>query len=130
MRPIERTVEAEDPVGGRGRAPDGPAPARAESAGADALPARADASSSVHDPGASRRAFLALCGGAGAALACLADAAPAAGGQRHAYPRAQLVDERGRPLRCEQLAPNTEYIFHYPFRATPCATSVASPCRT
>ncbi len=72
------------------------------------------------DPDASRRAFLALCGGAGAALGCLADGALASGGQRHEYPRTQLVDEQGRPLRCEQLAPNTEYIFHYPFPATPC----------
>lgn len=80
----------------------------------------ADAGTRSVEPDPSRRTFLSLCGGAGAALACLADGALAAGGQRHAYARSQLVDERGRPLRCEQLAANTEYIFHYPFRTTPC----------
>jgi Rieske Fe-S protein len=36
------------------------------------------------------------------------------------YSRAQLVDDRGRPLRTAQLVASRNYIFHYPFEATPC----------
>jgi Rieske Fe-S protein len=36
------------------------------------------------------------------------------------YARAQLMDEGGRPLRASALAIDRNYIFHYPFEATPC----------
>ena len=36
------------------------------------------------------------------------------------YSRAQLVNDRGRPLRTADLAAGRNYIFHYPFEATPC----------
>jgi len=36
------------------------------------------------------------------------------------YSRVQLVDEGGRPLRAADLAVRRNYIFHYPFEATPC----------
>jgi Rieske Fe-S protein len=36
------------------------------------------------------------------------------------YSRAQLVDEGGRPLRTSDLVVGRNYIFHYPFEATPC----------
>ena len=36
------------------------------------------------------------------------------------YGRAQLVDERRRPLKAASLATGRNYIFHYPFEATPC----------
>src|SRR6185295_1053532 len=36
------------------------------------------------------------------------------------YGRAQLVKERGEPLRAADLAVGRNYIFHYPFEATPC----------
>jgi len=35
------------------------------------------------------------------------------------YARAQLVDEAGRPLRAADLVVDRNYIFHYPFEATP-----------
>ncbi|MEO5672241.1 MAG: (2Fe-2S)-binding protein, partial [Ramlibacter sp.] len=35
------------------------------------------------------------------------------------YPRALLVDEHGQALKASQLKPHTNYVFHYPFEATP-----------
>lgn len=56
----------------------------------------------------------AACLGTGTALSALAmDAKP------KAYARALLTDERGDPLRASQLAAQTNYVFHYPFEATP-----------
>jgi Rieske Fe-S protein len=36
------------------------------------------------------------------------------------YERARLVDARGSPLKALALAPETNYVFHYPFAGTPC----------
>ena len=36
------------------------------------------------------------------------------------YARAQLTNERGQPLRASSLIAGRNYIFHYPFEATPC----------
>jgi len=36
------------------------------------------------------------------------------------YSRAQLMNDRGQPLRASGLAAGRNYIFHYPFEATPC----------
>ncbi len=52
-------------------------------------------------------------------LACAGNAVRAAGPAR-SFPAARLVDESGQPIGCADLDPNREYIFHYPFRATPC----------
>ena len=65
-----------------------------------------------------RRSFLGACtvltgavlGHAGAA----ADAPP------RLYARVRLVDEHGVPLRYATLAPHTNYVFQYPYAATPC----------
>lgn len=69
----------------------------------------------------SRRDFLRLCGGASAALACgsrgLLAAPPAA---HQAYAKVLLVDRDGAPVRCEALGKHREYVFQYPYRATPC----------
>lgn len=65
-----------------------------------------------------RRDFLRLCGGAVAGAAAgplLADGAPFV-----ARAHARLVDGEGRPLRAEALAVDETYLFHYPFRSTPC----------
>ena len=35
------------------------------------------------------------------------------------YTKALLVDEQGRPLKASTLKPRTNYVFHYPFEATP-----------
>lgn len=39
---------------------------------------------------------------------------------RNTYGRSRLVDERGRPFRVESLKTGETYLFHYPFRTTPC----------
>jgi arsenite oxidase small subunit len=36
------------------------------------------------------------------------------------YDRARLLNDRGRPLRAADLAAGHNYIFHYPYEATPC----------
>ena len=76
-----------------------------------------------------RREFLAECSSAAlcsfaAALAggeAMANTGPAPGGQaRRSYPAALLVDERGAPFNGRSLQPRTNYLFHFPFVATPC----------
>ena len=67
-----------------------------------------------------RRSFIESCT-AGAACISASAALPAlaADARPRAYARALLVDERGEPLRASQLMPLTNYVFHYPFEATP-----------
>jgi Rieske Fe-S protein len=36
------------------------------------------------------------------------------------YGKSRLVDIHGRPIRLSALAPETNYVFQYPFEATPC----------
>ena len=67
-----------------------------------------------------RRRFLSTCallgGAAGLAPlpAAFADAAP------RYYPRTRLIDIHGAPIRAAALAADTNYVFQYPFAATPC----------
>jgi arsenite oxidase small subunit len=66
-----------------------------------------------------RREFVRVCA-ATAAGAALADPACAAGATVRTYGRAKLVDEKGQPVRVEQLKVGTNYVFDYPFASTPC----------
>lgn len=67
-----------------------------------------------------RREFVEGCAlGAGALAASLGNAAWAAQVSPRRYARALLVDELGDPLKASQLKPQTNYVFHYPFEATP-----------
>jgi Rieske Fe-S protein len=65
-----------------------------------------------------RREFIKLCAAAGTLGANRALAA--ADLKPRFYTRVQLVDESRRPLRAASLAVNHNYIFHYPYAATPC----------
>jgi Rieske Fe-S protein len=67
-----------------------------------------------------RRSFLESCAAlSGAAtLGSLADAWAQAPAKR--YERTKLVDPQGRPLKARSLAVETNYVFQYPFAATPC----------
>jgi arsenite oxidase small subunit len=65
-----------------------------------------------------RREFIRACA-AVAAMAASAQA-PAQNLKPRFYDRARLVDEGGKPLRAADLAVGENYIFHYPFAATPC----------
>jgi Rieske Fe-S protein len=64
--------------------------------------------------------------------------AVAESGESRRYGRVKLVDEGGQPVRLALLKRNTNYIFEYPFEATPCflvhldqpAGPVAVPLRT
>src|SRR5438046_8686329 len=82
-----------------------------------------------------RRQFLSGCAllGGAASVAPLAGW-PSAWAQEppRVYERARLIDIHGRPIQPAQLVPETNYVFHYPYAATPClllklSRSVAAP---
>lgn len=67
-----------------------------------------------------RRTFLESCSAAAACVpAAAALPALAADARPKAYSNALLVDEQGRPFKASSLKPHTNYVFHYPFEATP-----------
>lgn len=67
-----------------------------------------------------RRGFIETCT-AGAACASAAAAWPvfAADARPKAYSRVVLTDEFGEPVRVSKLQPLSNYVFHYPYQATP-----------
>jgi arsenite oxidase small subunit len=65
-----------------------------------------------------RRSFLGSCS-AGAAGLAAALSAHAANAKPREYAKALLVDERGDPLKASALKPQVNYVFNYPFEATP-----------
>ena len=66
-----------------------------------------------------RRDFVKLCA-ASAASTTLPSPAEAATLKARLYRPALLVDERGQPIRPESLRAGVNYVFDYPFAATPC----------
>jgi arsenite oxidase small subunit len=64
-----------------------------------------------------RRAFVAFCA---ASAATLASGATPANAQPRRYSRALLLDANGAPLRAGAVPANRNFIFHYPYAATPC----------
>lgn len=68
-----------------------------------------------------RRGFIKICGGT-AALAGLQttylEIVRAA--EVKSFNRVKLVDEQGNPIKASQLTTEEAYIFHYPYRSTPC----------
>jgi Rieske Fe-S protein len=64
-----------------------------------------------------RRGFIKFCA---ASVAALGAPEVAADARVHFYSRARLVDEKGAPLRAAAIPANRNFIFHYPFAATPC----------
>ena len=66
-----------------------------------------------------RRDFVQLCA-ASAAGATLPSPADASALSARTYPRAKLVDEARQPILLAKLRPGVNYIFEYPFSATPC----------
>ena len=57
------------------------------------------------------------------AASCAASSLPAPAGAQplkaRLYAKARLVDERGDPIRAAALKPGVNYVFDYPFAATP-----------
>lgn len=67
-----------------------------------------------------RRSFIETCTAGATGLASAASfSAWAANARPREYARALLVDERGDPLRAARLKVHANYVFHYPFEATP-----------
>jgi arsenite oxidase small subunit len=67
-----------------------------------------------------RRSFIETCTAAAACLSAGAgSAAWAADAKPRSYAPALLVDEHGAPLKVSSLKPQVNYVFHYPFEATP-----------
>lgn len=67
-----------------------------------------------------RREFVEVCAlGAGSLAATLSGTAWAADASPRAYGRVLLVDEQGQPLKAANLKAQLNYVFHYPFEATP-----------
>jgi arsenite oxidase small subunit len=66
-----------------------------------------------------RRGFIECTAGAACAAAGAAWPALAADARPKPYPRAVLVDEVGEPVRASRLRALENYVFHYPFEATP-----------
>ncbi len=67
-----------------------------------------------------RRDFVESCAlGAGALAATLAGPGWAATVVPRSYARTVLVDEYDRPILASRLKPKINYVFHYPFEATP-----------
>ncbi len=66
-----------------------------------------------------RRDFVQACAAA-AGGAALPDAAQAASLTAHLYRRAKLVDENDKPVRLDVLRFGANYVFDYPYSATPC----------
>jgi arsenite oxidase small subunit len=66
-----------------------------------------------------RRDFFKLCAASATGIS-LPEASQAAALSARSYGRAKLVDERGDAVRPAGLKPGVNYVFEYPFAATPC----------
>jgi arsenite oxidase small subunit len=67
-----------------------------------------------------RRSFIGSCTAGAAGLSAAASFPSfAANAKPREYAKALLVNERGDPLKASELKAQTNYVFHYPFEATP-----------
>lgn len=66
-----------------------------------------------------RRKFIRICS-ASAGLAPVSNFALGTAPVRREYTKAQLLDASGAPLRAARIAARQNYVFFYPFKATPC----------
>ena len=64
-----------------------------------------------------RRDFVKFCA---ASVAALGAPEVGANARVHLYSKVRLVDGKGAPLRASSIPVNRNFIFHYPFAATPC----------
>src|SRR2546430_10600456 len=67
-----------------------------------------------------RRRFVTGCAAVATVAGLSASTRAWAAATPHLYSRARLVDVHGDPLKVRQLASRTNYLFSYPFAATPC----------
>lgn len=66
-----------------------------------------------------RRSFIQTCTAGAACASASPLPAFAADAKPKAYARVLLVDEFGKPLKASSLKPHVNYVFHYPYVATP-----------
>lgn len=67
-----------------------------------------------------RRNFVKLCASVATMITANPHLLARAGSEVRTYRRAKLVDGKGRPLRSRELVVGENYLFHYPYVATPC----------
>ncbi|HUH95491.1 MAG TPA: (2Fe-2S)-binding protein [Casimicrobiaceae bacterium] len=67
-----------------------------------------------------RRRFVSACAALGAGSAVTGLSASWAASPPRLYERTRLVDEHGEPIQCRKILPRTNYVFNYPYAATPC----------
>jgi arsenite oxidase small subunit len=68
----------------------------------------------------SRRSFVKLCASAAAVIGANPKLLAQADGEFHRHHRARLMDADGRPVTPSRLKVGENYLFHYPYVATPC----------
>lgn len=68
----------------------------------------------------SRRSFVKLCASTIAMVGANPNLLARTEGELHRYSRARLVDTEGRPVAATDLKVGENYLFHYPYIATPC----------
>lgn len=68
-----------------------------------------------------RRRFIKICG-VSTALAGLQAVTPGmlCAAEQKEYNRVKLVDSKGQPIKAKNLITTDSYIFHYPYKGTPC----------
>jgi Rieske Fe-S protein len=67
-----------------------------------------------------RRQFIGGCAGLAAIAGLCASTPTSSAAAPRLYSRTRLIDVHGDPIKVRQLAPRTNYVFSYPFAATPC----------
>lgn len=72
------------------------------------------------DPAFTRRHFVRICASALALVGVQPMLLARASGAFQHYPRAALLDSRGKPVRPADVAVGANYVFFYPYIATPC----------
>jgi arsenite oxidase small subunit len=74
----------------------------------------------IRKPKYSRRSFVKLCASTVALVGANPNLLAQTGGGLHRYRRARLVDADDRPVTPAHLKVGENYLFHYPYIATPC----------
>lgn len=72
------------------------------------------------ESGITRRGFVRLCASAIALISAIPSVLAQPDARLRRYQRVRLVDGNDRPLTAHSLAVGENYLFHYPFVATPC----------